>query len=121
MDKENEIGGTSGWPFERVCPVCGEVFSGTLLEAWTYKDRGELLCSWGCQRQREKRRAEEEQKEAAKKRRAKRLKPSQKEGLIKRYVYQGLSNEEISTKTGMSAQLVNYYRRKIEEEDPRDD
>ena len=53
--------------------------------------------------------------QAAAEKRTKKLKPSQKEGLIRRYVFQGLTNDEISHKTGFSAQLVNYYRRRIEE------
>ena len=58
---------------------------------------------------------EAELKNAEKKARLKRLTPAQKEGLIRRKVYRGMTNEEISAETGMSVQLVNYYRKKIEE------
>ena len=122
MDKENEIGGASGWPFERVCPVCGEVFSGTMLEAWTFRDRGVPVCSWRCKRRKEIERVEAERK-AREAKRKKKMKPSQKEALIRGLVVNGFTNEEISRRTGMSPQLVNYYRKKIEEawEDVRDD
>ena len=75
---------------------------------------GVLLCSWGCVRRREKRRTEAELR-AAEKRNRKKLTPAQKEGLIRQKVYSGMTNEEISAETGMSVQLVNYYRKKIEE------
>ena len=111
----DEITGATAWPFERKCPECGRMFAGTCaLEKWTYRDKGVLLCSWGCVRRREKRRMEAELR-AAEKRNRKKLTPAQKAALIRRYVFQGLSNEEISAETGFSAQLVNYYRRKIEE------
>ena len=113
MDRESEISGATAFPFERRCPECGKVFSGVMLETWTYRDKGQLLCSWGCVRQREKKRAEAELKRKAKLR--KKLTPAQKEALIRKYVFRGMSNEEISEETGISQQLVNYYRKKIEE------
>ncbi len=114
-NKEPDIGGASGWPFERKCPECGKMFAGVCaLDEWTYKDGSVVLCSWGCVRRREKRRLELEMKKAEKRNRMK-LTPAQKEGLIRKEIIRGSTNEEISLKTGMSMQLVNYYRRKIEE------
>ena len=111
----DEITGATAWPFERKCPECGRMFAGTCaLEEWTYRDKGALLCSWGCVRRREKRRTVAELR-AAEKRNRKKLTPAQKEGLIRQKVYRGMTNEEISAETGMSVQLVNYYRKKIEE------
>ena len=112
---KNELAGVTAWPFERKCPECGKIFGGTTLENWAYRDGQQYLCSWSCVRKREQKKAEAELKAAAKKRKTKKLTPAQKEGLIRRLVYSGMSNEEISKETGMSVQLVNYYRRKIEE------
>ena len=114
--KEPDISGASGWPFERKCPECGKVFSGTLLEEWVYKDGNNILCSYTCLRRRKKALEAIKAKIAEKTRRAKKLTPAQKEGLVRRYANRGLTNEEISRETGLSGQLVNYYRRKIEEE-----
>ena len=115
MDNEKEITGATAWPFERKCPECGKIFGGTMLEEWVYRDKGQFLCSWKCVRSREKKRAEAELKNAEKKAMLKKLTPAQKEGLIRRKVYRGMTNEEISAEIGMSVQLVNYYRKKIEE------
>ena len=113
---KNELAGVTAWPFERKCPECGKIFGGTMLEDWVYRDCQQYLCSWSCVRRREQKKAEAELKAAAKKRKTKKLTPAQKECLIRRLVYRGMSNEEISKETGMSVQLVNYYRRKIEAE-----
>ena len=114
MSKQDDLPGVSAWPFERRCPECRKKFCVLITETWIYRDRDTLLCSWGCVRRREEK-ARKKAEAAAAKQRGKKLKPGQKEGLIRRYVFQGLSNEEISKKTGFSAQLVNYYRRRIEE------
>ena len=105
--------GASGWPYERKCPECGGKFCVPMTEKWGYRDGDTLLCSWKCVRKREAKKREKAAAEAAKKR--KKLTPAQKEGLVRRLVYKGMTNEEISMETGMSMQLVNYYRRKIEE------
>ena len=111
----SEITGATAWPFERRCPECKRLFAGTCaLEEWTFRDGNVLLCSWGCVRKREKRRADAALR-AAEKRNRKKLTPAQKTALIRQKVYRGMSNEEISQETGMSMQLVNYYRKKIEE------
>ena len=114
MSREDDyqIPGASAWPFEKRCPECGKVFSGTMQEIWIYRDRGEMLCSWGCQRKREKKR---EAEEAARKRKiaGRMLTPAQKECIIRRLVNRGMSNDEISEETGFSRQQVNYYRRKV--------
>ena len=114
MSERDDLPGASAWPFERRCPECGKKFCVMITETWGYRDRGVLLCSWSCVRRREEK-ARKKAEEAARKR-AKKLKPSQKEGLVRRCVFRGMTNEEISRETGMSNQLVNYYRRKIEEE-----
>ena len=114
MSERDDLPGVSAWPFERKCPECGKKFCVPITETWGYRDKATLLCSWGCVRRREEK-ARKKAEEAARKKAKKKLKPSQKEGLIRRYVFQGLSNEEISAETGFSTQLVNYYRRKIEE------
>ena len=111
----NEIGGATGWPFERVCPVCGRVFCSTMLvETWPFREKDSLICSWGCLRRREK--ENEKKREAAEMaQRAKRLTPAQKEGIVRRAVLRGLTNDDIIRETGISRQLVNYYRKKVEE------
>lgn len=114
MSERDDLPGASAWPFERRCPECGKKFCVMITETWGYRDRAVLLCSWSCVRRREEK-ARKKAEEAARKR-AKKLKPSQKEGLVRRCVFRGMTNEEISRETGMSNQLVNYYRRKIEEE-----
>ena len=107
--------GSSSWPFERKCPECGKVFSGTIIESWCYHDKGEILCSWGCQRKREKR---EEEREAARRTKVAglRLTPAQKECILRRHILKGKTNDEIMDETGFSRQLINYYRKKVEEE-----
>ena len=115
MSERDDLPGASAWPFERKCPECGKVFAGTILEAWTYRNKSDLFCSWTCLRKRERRIKEQEQKKARKKRMARQLKPNQKEALIRAKICRGMTNEEISAETGFSTQLVNYYRRKIEE------
>ena len=114
MDKENDIGGASGWPFERVCPVCDKVFSGTMLDEWIYRDKGVPVCSWRCKRRMEIERVENERK-AREVKRIKALKPIQKEQMIRGLVANGFTDKEISMRTGFSVQLVNYYRKKIDE------
>ena len=114
MSERDDLPGASAWPFERRCPECGKKFCVMITETWGYRDRAVLLCSWSCVRRREEK-TRKKAEEAARKR-AKKLKPSQKEGLVRRCVFRGMTNEEISRETGMSNQLVNYYRRKIEEE-----
>ena len=103
------------WPSDRRCPECGKKFGNWSMEDWVYRDRGQYVCSYKCQRAREKRREEEAQKAAEKRTRGK-LTPAQKEKLIRQLVYRGMSNEEISRSTGISPQLANYYRKKIEED-----
>ena len=115
MSERDDLPGTSAWPFERKCPECGKKFCVPMTEIWGYRDRATLLCSWGCVRRREEK-ARKKAEEAARKRAKKQLTTSQKEGVVRRFVYKGLTNEEISRETGMSMQLVNYYRRKIEED-----
>ena len=115
MSERDDLPGASAWPFERRCPECGKKFCVPITETWGYREKAELLCSWGCVRRREEK-ARKKAEEAARKRAKKRLTPSQKEGVVRRFVYNGLTNEEISRETGMSMQLVNYYRRKIEED-----
>lgn len=114
MSERDDLPGASAWPFERRCPECGKKFCVMITETWGYRDRAVLLCSWSCVRRREEK-ARKKAEEAAQKR-VKKLKPSQKEGLVRRCVFRGMTNEEISRETGISNQLVNYYRRKIEEE-----
>lgn len=114
MSERDDLPGASTWPFERRCPECGKKFCVMIAETWGYRDKAVLLCSWSCVRRREEK-AREKAEEAARKR-AKKLKPSQKEGVVRRCVFRGMTNEEISRETGMSNQLVNYYRRKIEED-----
>lgn len=108
--------GASAWPFERKCPECRKRFCIPITEVWTYRDGDTLLCSWSCVRAREARQQAKEEAEAAK--RTKNLTPEQKETLIRRMVCRGLTNDEISLETGFSRQMVNYYRRKIEEDRP---
>lgn len=115
MSERDNLPGVSSWPFERKCPECGKKFCVPITETWRYRDKATLLCSWSCKRKREEKARQKAEAAARKKAKRKKLKPSQKEGLIRRYVFQGLSNEEISAETGFSAQLVNCYRRKIEE------
>ena len=111
----DENTGSTAWPFERKCPECGRTFAGTCaLEEWTFRERGRLLCSWGCMRQAEKRKTDAELRAAARRNR-KKLTPAQKEAVIRQKIFRGMSNEEISKETGMSVQLVSYYRKKIEE------
>jgi len=114
MSERDDLPGASAWPFERRCPECGKKFCVMITETWGYRDRAVLLCSWSCVRRREEK-ARKKAEEAARKR-AKKLKPWQKEDLVRRCVFRGMTNEEISRETGMSNQLVNYYRRKIEED-----
>lgn len=104
----------SAWPLERKCPECGRVFCLGNLETWPFRDGTVLLCRWNCKVKREKRKAAEELKRAKAKKR--KLTPAQKEGIVRKHVMDGLSNQEIAGKTGLSAQTVNYYRRKIEED-----
>lgn len=112
--KKDELPAASAWPFERRCPECGKKFCVPVTETWIFRERNVLLCSWGCVRAREEKRKQKAISAAAK--RQKKLSPAQKEGLVRRLVCRGLTNDEISQQTGISAQLVNYYRRKVEEE-----
>ena len=112
----NVITFSSAWPFERKCPECGKVFAGSCeMERWPYRDGYTLLCSWGCVRRREKRKEEAELR-VLEKRRRKRLTKAQKTALIRQKIFIGMSNEEISLDMGISEQIVNCYRKKIEEE-----
>lgn len=113
MREHDDLPGASAWPFERRCPECGKVFSGRCYDEWIYRDRGDVLCSWGCMRAREKKREEKKNMDSARKTRQ--LKPNQKEALIRVFVMRGLTNKEISAETGISMQLVNHYRKKMEE------
>ena len=116
MKAENyDLPGMQSWPFERKCPECGKIFSGTMIEMWSYRDKGELLCSYGCQRKREKR---EEEREAVRRTKVAglRLTPAQKECILRRHILKGKTNDEIMDETGFSRQLINYYRKKVEEE-----
>ena len=112
--KENP--GATSWPHERRCPECRKIFCIPITEVWTYRDGDTLLCSWSCVRRREARERAKEEAEAAKRR--KKLTPAQKAGVIRRMVCLGKTNDEISLETGFSRQMVNYYRRKIEEDRP---
>lgn len=114
MSEKDELPGNSAWPFERKCPECGKKFCVALIESWSYKDRGLLMCSWGCVRRREEKRRLKAESAAAKKRKT--MSAAQKEELVRRLVFRGLTNEQISERTGISSQLVNYYRRKVESE-----
>ena len=111
-----ELPGSSSWPHERKCPECGKVFSFLLTEQWTYWDGHTQLCSWGCMRKREKRREEEQARIAANRRN---LTPRQREAMVRRLVLRGATDQEIQETLGMTRQHVNYYRRKIEDEDHR--
>ena len=104
----------STWPYERKCPECKKKFVVPMTGMWGYKAGEMLLCSWSCVRAREKK--AQEKAASAEAKRIKKLTPLQKEGLVRRYVFLGLDNDAISRKTGFSMQLVNYYRRRIEEE-----
>ena len=115
MSERDDLPGASAWPFERKCPECGKKFCVPMTETWTYRDKAALLCSWSCVRRREEK-ARQKAEAAARKKAKKKLTPGQKEGVIRRCVFRGMTNEEISAETGMSMQLVNYYRRKIEED-----
>lgn len=112
--KKDELPAASAWPFERRCPECGKKFCVPVTETWIFRERNVLLCSWGCVRAREEKRRQRAISEAAKRR--KKLTPAQKEGLVRRLVYRGLTDEEIGRETGISTQLAHYYRRKIEDE-----
>ena len=113
MSEKGDLTGNTAWPLERRCPECGRVFCLSAVEVWGFRDRETLMCSWGCLRRREERNRQRAEAAARKKAKKKKLKPTQKEGVIRRYLLKGLSNEEISAETGFSVQLVNYYRRKI--------
>lgn len=102
------------WPFERKCPECGRVFCVLVQENWRYREGDILLCSWGCMRKREAR--AEQKKESPKARKARRMSPKQKESIVLACVWMGMTNREISERTGLSDQTVNYYRRKNEKE-----
>lgn len=89
-----------------------------MTETWSYWDRDTMLCSWGCVRKREKAKAE---KEAQRIEKSRRLTPKQKEALVRRMLFRGMTNEEIGKQIGLKPQLVNYYRKKVEEESWKDD
>lgn len=114
MSERDDLPGVSAWPFERKCPECGKKFCVPMTETWTYRQKAVLLCSWSCVRKREEKARQKE--EAARAKRRKKLTPAQKKGLVRRCIFRGMSNEEISAETGFSTQLVNYYRKKIEAE-----
>ena len=104
---------------DRRCPECGRTFLITVQnDEWVYRDQQTLLCSWRCMRKREKQReeAEAQARMTAKRLRAMKMSPRQKQAMVRRLVLRGMTNKEISLETGLSAQLVIYYRRKIEED-----
>lgn len=103
------------WPFERKCPECGKVFCVMVQDDWRYHDGDTLLCSWKCVRIREAK--AEQKKESPKARKARRMTPKQKESVVLACVRMGMTNREISERTGLSDQTVNYYRRKSEKEE----
>ena len=114
--EDEEIGGVTGWPYERRCPECGKVFCVRNLEQWVYRKRKEeLVCSFSCWRKAQAKMAVKEKNGRALPPQ-KNLKPKQKEIMIRRYVNRGLSNADIEAETGFSPQLINYYRRKMEDE-----
>lgn len=102
------------WPFERKCPMCGKVFISLDLDAWVYRDGSKLLCSWGCMRKAEQNREVSEDVKKVQKRFAK-MTPDRKEREIRQRIMQGMSNSDIQKETGFSKQLINYYRKRIEE------
>ena len=119
MITDYELPGTTAWPFERKCPECGKIFCvPSDTDAWAYQIRDgrntKLLCSYRCLRNREKR--ETEKKAAAARKAMKISNPKARNALIRRMVLTGMTNDEICGKTGFSRQLVNYYRKKTEEE-----
>ena len=101
------------WPFERKCPECGRLFCVQVQEYWRFHDGDTLLCSWGCVRKREAK--AEKNKESPKARKARKMTPKQKEGIVMACVRMGMTNREISERTGLSDQVVHYYRKKNEE------
>ena len=113
-----DVGVDEGWMLhERKCKVCGRDFCIASVEQWAYKIRKSrdeilLVCSWRCLRKLEK---ENEEKEAAA-RAVKAMSAGQKSVMVRRLVLKGMSDSEIARETGMRAQLVHYYRRKIMEE-----
>ena len=112
--EEREKDFSQSWPFERVCAECGKTFCVRNVDEYAYKYRHKMLCCYSCKRKMEIR-IEGKSTEAERQAR-KNLKPAVKEALIRRLVMRGLSNDEISKQTGFSRQLVNHYRRKMEDE-----
>lgn len=89
------------------------MFCVELTEIWTFRERDVLLCSWGCVRRREKRR---EEAAAARARKKQKLTPAQREAMVRRLMFRGMTEDEIGAQLGMTKQNVHYYVRKIEDE-----
>ena len=101
--------GTTAWPYERKCPECGKIFCLARAELWSFWDGPEMLCSWGCMRKREKRKAEKTARAAEKR---SKMTPKMREAMVKRLTAQGVEAKEIGERLGIGTQLVNYYQRK---------
>lgn len=90
----------------RICPTCKKEFYATSQWAYYINERinGKTFCSWGClQAAREK------------KKNTQRVGKEKRE-MILSLAREGYPDEEIGRMTGISGQLVRYYRLKEEKE-----
>ena len=92
---------------ERLCPICGRTY--ILYEDWAYKKHkgtSEMLfCSWKCLRKYEN----EE------------LTPFERRENIKQAIRDGLTNAEISKLFGEYSRKIDYWRKKLKEEDEKNE
>ena len=119
MDKNQVL--SQEWPFEKKCQICGKVFYILDGDMWTYK-RTEggcrvWFCSYSCFRKDQKTHEPEKKRkpepELKKFEGFSRLRPWQKEILIRNMMRDGMDLDDIRDVTGASYQHVSYYMRKI--------
>ena len=94
---------------ERKCIVCGKIFVPPFADLWTYRVGDKWFCRYNCRREWEKKQGKVSKDDIVHRGRKKSEDP--KIDKVLRLLEAGYTVEQVAKKTGVSRQLVYYYRR----------
>lgn len=114
IQEQPESGKLSQFFYERKCYVCGKIFCTRFPAQWAFRGpRDRMYCSWSCLRKDEQRLELLKRNKTLKKMEL-RADPVYVRNVLYKCLVRGMSNDEISERTGLSPESVDYYRQRWE-------